>query len=169
MTDKFFKVFQGLAGKPCKGVYRCSLTKLAVELGVKPYNIPRILYSIQHNGTDSMTYDTDKESFVLRVLSIPAPNQAMPLSSAMLASTRKIESALIQKLNCMYFVARRVSLPSIETMLKKEKMADSGKQMYLDFSKQLNELINIYFSIDNEGKYPHSSLNGSKCRHNNPL
>ena len=26
--------------------------------------------------------------------------------------------------------------------------------MYLDFSKQLNELINIYFSITNEGKHP---------------
>ena len=53
----------------------------------------------------------------------------------MLDSTRKIEQALIQKLNCMYFVARIVSLPSIETMLKKERLADNGKEMYIEFSK----------------------------------
>ena len=52
----------------------------------------------------------------------------------------------------MYFVSRMVSLPSIETMLKKEKTCDNGKAMYLDFSKQLNKLINIYFSITDEGK-----------------
>ena len=50
----------------------------------------------------------------------------------------------------MYFVARQVSLPSIETMLKKEKMSDNGADMYLQFSQQLNKLINIYFSITNE-------------------
>ena len=48
--DRFFKVFQQLAGKPKTGCYRASLTDLAVHLGCKPYNVPRILYSIQHNG-----------------------------------------------------------------------------------------------------------------------
>lgn len=76
----------------------------------------------------------------------------MPLAKAMLDGTHKIENALIQKLNCMYFVARMVSLPSIEAMLKKEKTTDSGKEMYLEFSRQLNKLINIYFSITDEGK-----------------
>ena len=75
-----------------------------------------------------MTYDTDKESFILRILSVPAPIQSMPLGNKMLTATRKIESALIQKLNCMYFVARRVSLPSVETMLKKEKQQDGSKE-----------------------------------------
>jgi len=36
-------------------------------------------------------------------------------------ATRKIENALVQKLNCMYFVARKVSMPSIEALLKKER------------------------------------------------
>ena len=97
-----------------------------------------------------MTYDTDKESFVLQILSTPAPAQAMPIANAMMIGTRQIESALIQKLNCMYFVARQVSLPSIEIMLKKEKMSEEGKDMYLKFSQQLNELINRYFSISKE-------------------
>jgi hypothetical protein len=153
-TDRFFKVFQSLCPVPHQGVYRTSLTKLAVALGVKPYNVSRILYSIQHNGRGDMTYDTDKESFILQVLSIPSPAQAMPLANAMLTATRHIESALMQKLNCMYFVARRVSLPSLEIMLKKEKLSEcSGKEMYLEFSRQLNELINIYFSISKEGKF----------------
>ena len=47
-------------------------------------------------------------------------------------ATRKIENALVQKLNCMYFVARKVSMPSIEALLKKEK-SDSIK-IYKDFS-----------------------------------
>ena len=77
----------------------------------------------------------------------------MPIANAMLTATRHIESALSQKLNCMYFVARRVSLPSIDVLLKKEKQCDeAAKEMYLDFSRKLNELINIYFSITKEGK-----------------
>lgn len=74
------------------------------------------------------------------------------MAKAMLDGTHKIENALIQKLNCMYFVARMVSLPSIEAMLKKEKTTDSGKEMYLEFSRQLNKLINIYFSITDEAQ-----------------
>lgn len=85
---------------------------------------------------------------------MPGPAQAMPLANAMLAATHKIESALIQKLNCMYFVARLVSLPSIEVLLKKEKQTDDGKEMYLEFSRHLNKLINVYFSITKEGKLP---------------
>ena len=96
-----------------------------------------------------MTYDVDKESYILEVKEIPAPSQTMPLALAMLAETRKIESALVSKLNCMYFVARKVSLPSIEAMLKKERSSPEAKEeMYYGFSKQLNQLINTYFSCN---------------------
>ena len=100
-----------------------------------------------------MTYDTEKESFVLQVLSVPAPESSIPMANAMLAGTRLIESALIQKLNCMYFVARRISIPNVEFMLKEEKRSENGSDMYLKFSKDLNELINLYFSITDERKY----------------
>ena len=50
----------------------------------------------------------------------------------------------------MYFVARKVSMPSIEALLKKEKQ--ETKEIYRDFSKQLNVLINKYFANENEGK-----------------
>ena len=70
----------------------------------------------------------------------------------MLDATREIESALVQKLNCMYFVARKVSMPSVESMQKKERAQEEGEDMYLDFSKQLNRLINTYFSIEKQGK-----------------
>lgn len=54
----------------------------------------------------------------------------------MLEATRKIESALIQKLNCSYFVARKVSMPSIEAMMKKERSdVNAAKEMYINFSK----------------------------------
>lgn len=51
----------------------------------------------------------------------------------------------------MYFASRKVSLPSIEFMMKKEnEMEDeeqgSSKDMYIEFSQRLNELINLYFS-----------------------
>ena len=45
-SDKFLATFEKLAGKPFQGVYRCPLVKLAAELNVKPFTIPRILYSI---------------------------------------------------------------------------------------------------------------------------
>ena len=54
----------------------------------------------------------------------------------------------------MYFVAKKVSLPTVEYMLKKEKSddKDGGEEMYTNFSKQLNDLINMYFTISKEGK-----------------
>ena len=99
-----------------------------------------------------MTYDTEKESFVLQVLSVPGPESSIPMATAMLAGTRLIESALIQKLNCMYFVARKVSLPNVEFMLKEEKRSENGTDMYLKFSEDLNRLINLYFSTTDECK-----------------
>ena len=42
----------------------------------------------------------------------------------MLLETRKIEKNLVQKLNCMYFASRKVSLPSVDYMLRKEAEAE---------------------------------------------
>jgi len=87
---------------------------------VKPYSIPKMLYQIQHNGKDDIAYELDQESFVLEFTSIPAPINIFGLSQDMLKETRSIEKNLVQKLNCMYFASRKVSLPSIDFMLKKE-------------------------------------------------
>ena len=100
-----------------------------------------------------MTYDVDHKSFIVQVFQLPQSNDVTRLASVMLEATRRIESALIQKLNCAYFVARKVSMPTIEAMMKKERVdVNAAKEMYLNFSQQLNELINLYFSIENEGK-----------------
>ena len=40
-------------------------------------------------------------------------------------------------------------MPTIEHMLKKEK-AEDYVAMYKGYSKQLNELINLYFSVEDE-------------------
>jgi len=45
-------------------------------------------------------------------------------------------------------------MPNIEHMLKREKSEDSVA-MYKGFSKQLNDLINLYFSVTNEGMISH--------------
>ena len=58
----------------------------------------------------------------------------MELAGDMLAETRRIERNMIQKLHCMYFVARRISMPNIEHMLKREKTEDASA-MYKGFSK----------------------------------
>jgi len=48
-------------------------------------------------------------------------------------------------------VARKVSMPTIESMMKKERAdVEAAKQMYVNFSQELNDLINLYFSIENE-------------------
>jgi hypothetical protein len=53
----------------------------------------------------------------------------------MLIETRKIERNLISKLNCMYFAARKISMPSIEYMMRKEQeLSKNYKDMYIDFS-----------------------------------
>ena len=126
LTDNFFKAFLASDPKPYQGVQRVSCIRLAQELGVKPYNVPRILFAIQHNGKDQITYDVDHESFILEINSIPNADATIPLAKEMLEATRKIESALVQKLNCMYFVARKISLPSVENLLKREKALDEG-------------------------------------------
>ena len=75
----------------------------------------------------------------------------------MLQETRRIERNLVSKLNCMYFAARKVSVPSIEFMKKKEaELEESGEdpsQLLLQFSRRLNDLINLYFSADKNGKF----------------
>jgi len=76
----------------------------------------------------------------------------------MLFETRKIEKNLVAKLNCMYFAARKVSLPNVDYMMRKEKELEeqeeeSSQQMYIDFSKRLNDLINVYFRAEKNGKY----------------
>ena len=46
----------------------------------------------------------------------------------------------------MYFAARKVSVPSVDYMMKKEKeMGDEAANMYVGFSQKLNQLINTYF------------------------
>ena len=53
----------------------------------------------------------------------------------MLVETRKIEKNLISKLNCMYFAARKISMPSMEYMMRKEsELGKNCKDMYIDFS-----------------------------------
>jgi hypothetical protein len=74
------------------------------------------------------------------------------MSEEMLSATRSIEKNMVAKLNCMYFAARKVSLPSIEFMLKQESQAEDPAQMYIDFSKKLNDLINLYFQARKGGK-----------------
>ena len=43
-------------------------------------------------------------------------------------------------------------MPTVEHMLKKEK-CEEAEPMYKDFSRQLNELINLYFSVTDEGNH----------------
>jgi len=81
---------------------------------------------------------------------VPAPSENLNLANAMLEATRKIESALVQKLNCMYFVARKVSMLTVEAMQRKEAQQENKQEMYLKTSKELNQLINLYFSIEVE-------------------
>ena len=76
----------------------------------------------------------DQEAFVLKMIHIPSSGQTLDLSQEMLAETRRIERNMIQKLNCMYFVARRISMPNVEHMMKKEKIEDNPQKMYMGFS-----------------------------------
>eukprot|EP00347_Sterkiella_histriomuscorum_P010247 403377026 len=150
LENPFIKKFLEIA-KEHQGVYNVSLQRLAYELNMNPFHIPKILYSMQSTQGNDISYDTDNESFVLKICHIPSGGQTLELSQDMLKETRRIERNMVQKLNCMYFVARRVSLINVDVMLKKEKQeADNGLEMYKGFSNQLNDLINLYFSIENE-------------------
>ena len=103
----------------CKdGVFRCNLLELAKELGVKPYTVPRMLYQLQHCTNDDISYDLDRESFIVEFFRIPSPKHVLQITDEMLDETRKVEKNLISKLNCMYFTARKVSFPNIDYMMK---------------------------------------------------
>ena len=69
-SKEFYKVFQEIATARA-GIYRCNLLNLALRLGVKPYNIPKILYGLQHSSDDDVAYDVDNESFILEFQRIP--------------------------------------------------------------------------------------------------
>lgn len=103
------------------------------------------MYGIQHNSDDDIAYDLDNESFILEFQRIPHQTHVFQLSEEMLKATRDIERNMISKLNCMYFASRKVSLPTVEKMLKNESQSEDPEAMYIDFSKKLNDLINLYF------------------------
>ena len=64
----------------------------------------------------------------------------------MLDETRKIEQNMVSKLNCMYFAARKVSMPSVDYIMRKElENKKLTEEMYVENSHKLNELINQYF------------------------
>ena len=105
-----------------------------------------MLYGLQHGGKDDIAYDLDHESFILEFSKIPHQTHVYELSEAMLAETRRIEKNLVSKLNCMYFAARKVSLPSIEFMLKKEdqletKEEGSAARLFTEFSQKLANFL----------------------------
>lgn len=53
--------------KEHQGVYRCSIGQIALELDISPFHIPKILYGLQSRSDEEITYETDNESFVLRI------------------------------------------------------------------------------------------------------
>ena len=69
----------------------------------------------------------------MRLINIPSNASTLDLAQDMLQETRRIEKNMVQKLNCMYFVARRISMPTVEQMLKREKSEDYVA-MYKGFS-----------------------------------
>ena len=85
-------------------------------MNISPFEIPKMLYTLQNQEKGEISYELDNESFVLRMESIPL-GEIYELSTEMLNATRRIERSLVSKLNCMYFVARKVSLPSVSFML----------------------------------------------------
>jgi len=120
---------------------------------MKPYSVPKMLYSLQHDSKDDIAYDLDQEAFVLEISRIPHQTHIHALSQDMLTETRKIENNLVAKLNCMYYAARKVSLPNVDCMMRKEQELEnqepgSSEKMYTDFSLRLNDLINIYFRAE---------------------
>ena len=156
--NQLYKAFKDIASARA-GIYRCNLIELARELGVKPYNVPKMLYSLQHGGSDDIAYDLDNESFILEFHKIPHQTHIFELSEDMLKETRRIEKNLVSKLNCMYFAAKKISLPSVDFMLRKERELDedensekTSKDLYYEFSEKLNGLINLYFQAARGGK-----------------
>ena len=76
----------------------------------------------------------------MRILRKPSGGQTLELSREMLEETQRIEKSMIQTLNCNYFVAMRIRIPTIEHMLKRETN-ENFVALYQGFSKQLNELM----------------------------
>jgi hypothetical protein len=90
----FYKTFLSIATNR-QGIYRCNILELAEKLNIKPYNVPKILYGMQHNQNDDMAYDLDKECFILEFSRIPAQTNIYSLSQNMLTETRRIEKNLV--------------------------------------------------------------------------
>lgn len=53
------------------GVWGASISNLAYELGMNPFHIPRVLFNLQNNGEGDISYETDDDAFVLRLLHVP--------------------------------------------------------------------------------------------------
>ncbi len=56
--DSFLDTYLSLA-KEHQGVYRCEVAKLAFELNISPFTIPKILYNLQEQGKQEISYEVD--------------------------------------------------------------------------------------------------------------
>lgn len=68
MAEKndFIRKYLSIA-KEYSGVYSVSTQKLAYELNMNPFQIPKILFALQNSDGGEISYETDNESFVLRL------------------------------------------------------------------------------------------------------
>lgn len=69
--DPFIKAYLECA-KEHGGVYRCDLASLAYTLNISPFQIPKILYNMQSQIDQEITYEVDQEAFVLKMIHIPS-------------------------------------------------------------------------------------------------
>ena len=81
--------------KEHQGVYRCEVAKLAFELNISPFTIPKILYNLQEQGKQEISYEVDQEAFVLRMEHLPQGGDTLGISQEMLAETRRIERNMV--------------------------------------------------------------------------
>jgi len=68
--SNFIAAFLEIA-KCCGGVYSCSVPHLAYNLKMDPFQIPKILYSLQNSEDQEISYDLEEDSFVLKLKNIP--------------------------------------------------------------------------------------------------
>ena len=138
------------------GVYKWSIPRIWYKMKIPPFEIPRILNDLQYR--EKLTFDLEKDSFWFHAYRLKS--NIPEISNMLYDQAMKIEDNAIRKLNSIYIASRRLSVKSIDYVLKvreSQKKIEEGTfnriekslaEVNIEHSNDMNQLINTYFLTD---------------------
>lgn len=152
VNDPLFEAIEKV-GRKHGGIYKFRLLDLAEEMQISPLEVPRQLFRRQCQGI--ITYEAETDCFCLEICLITKNIEW--LTKKIVEHMWKVENNTLSKLYATYILCRQASYPTVDFILKQEKMNNEQEQIEKS-SSLIHNLNNMYFN-SLEGIYLFNNIN----------